>query len=96
MSFPKGPTNPIYRDRAHAKARAALIAAFAPGDPCCLCGHPMWHSKRLEADHLPGTDLYRGLAHGAGHRCTVCGRACNQSDAGKRARSRQIASRLRW
>lgn len=85
-----------YRTKAHRDARAGLIAAFTPGDPCCLCGHPMWHSRKLNADHFPGTDLYRGLAHGAGHRCTTCGRACNQRDGAKRARDRQDATRLRW
>lgn len=91
-----GKVNPKYRDPAHTKARNALIAAFTPGDPCCLCGHPMWHARYLEADHLPGTDTYRGLAHGVRHRCTTCGKRCNQSDASKRARARQSASRLRW
>lgn len=85
-----------YRDPHHTAARKALLAAFTPGDPCCLCGHPMWHTKYLEADHLPGTNTYRGLAHGARHRCGVCGKRCNQSDAGKRARARQDATPLHW
>ena len=89
-------TSAIYRSAEHRRARIALIAAFTPGDPCCLCGHPMWHSKRLNADHLPGTNQYRGLAHGVGHRCTTCGRACNQVDAARRARERQTSSPLRW
>lgn len=86
----------VYRTAEHRRARAALLAAFTPGDPCCLCGHPMWHTRRLNADHMPGTDQYRGLSHGVGHRCTVCGKACNQTDGSRRARARQDASRLRW
>lgn len=89
-------TAAIYRTAAHRDARAALVAAFRPGDPCCLCGHPMHGPTRnLDADHLPGTDQYRGLAHGAA-RCTVCGKRCNRSDGARRGRARQTASRLRW
>lgn len=74
---------------AHTRARGILLAAFQPGDPCCLCGHPMYGPARLlDADHLPGTDQYRGLAHGAGA-CPTCGKHCNRSDGGKRARARQ-------
>jgi hypothetical protein len=86
----------VYRTPAHRKARAALLARFTPGDPCCLCGHPMYGPTRnLDADHLPGTEHYRGLAHGAA-RCPVCRKRCNRSDGARRGRARQDASRLRW
>lgn len=91
----------IYRSRKYLADRAALVAAFQPGDPCCLCGHPMWplpdgRTSNLHADHIPGTSQYRGLAHGA--RCPTCGRRCNQSDGARRGRARQdtSATRLRW
>lgn len=46
----------IYRTPEHRNARAALVAAHDDGDPCCLCGHPMYGPTRnLDADHLPGT-----------------------------------------
>jgi hypothetical protein len=80
-------SSPIYRTAEHRKARAALLAVFALGDPCCLCGRPMYGpTKNLHADHWPGTDQYRGLAH----------EVCNRSDGSRRARARQGASRLRW
>lgn len=77
--------NPLYRSPEHAKARAALLAAFTPGDPCCLCARPMWTPKGLHADHLPGTTQYRGLAHPA----------CNRRDGARRGRARQTTTAQR-
>lgn len=69
--------------RKHQAARAKLLKDHQPGDPCCLCGHPMWGpTRRIHADHLPGTDEYRGLAHG--YPCETCGRTCNQRDGAVR------------
>jgi hypothetical protein len=94
---------PVYRTREHRAARQRLIAAFTPGDPCCLCGHPMWPPTRnLHADHDPATGGYRGLAHGSP--CQTCGRSCNQLDGARRGRAKQGARRstpkrrwaLRW
>lgn len=87
--------NPIYRTKAHREARAALLRAYQPGDPCCLCGHPMWprpdgRTDNLHADHEPGTTSYRGLAHGSP--CQECGKNCNQVDGAKRGRARQEQS----
>lgn len=87
----------IYRSKAHRDARAALLAAFTPGDPCCLCGHAMYPPTRnLHADHEPGTNRYRGLAHGSP--CETCGVSCNQVDGARRGRARQDTktTRLRW
>lgn len=88
----------IYYTPTHRKERAALIAAYRPGDPCCLCGHPMWplpdgRTSNLHADHIPGTDRYRGLAHGS--RCQTCGKRCNQSDGARRGRARQDTRQTR-
>ena len=77
---------PIYRTAKHRDARAALIAAFTPGDPCCLCGHPIWTPRYVEAQHQPGTEDLVGLAHGTRNRCTVCKRRCNQVDGARRGR----------
>lgn len=92
---------PIYGTATHRKARAMLLAAFTPGDPCCLCGHPMWplpngKTSNLHADHIPGTTRYRGLAHGA--KCQTCGKRCNQVDGAKRGRARQDnkTTNLKW
>lgn len=86
----------IYRTSEHRRARAALLAVHYDGAPCCLCGHPMHGPTRnLDADHLPGTDQYRGLAHGNG-RCQTCGLRCNRVDGAKRGRARQNVSRLVW
>jgi hypothetical protein len=94
-------TAPVYRTKAHRDARAALLKAFTPGDPCCLCGHPMHplpngSTRHLHADHVPGTTQYRGLAHGS--RCPTCGKRCNQTDGAKRGRARQSrhSTTLRW
>jgi hypothetical protein len=81
---------------AHRKARLAYLAAYQPGDPCCLCGHPMHGpTSGLELDHLPGTQTYRGLAHGM-TRCSTCGLRCNRTDGARRGRARQTSSHLRW
>lgn len=90
---------PIYRTKQHRQARARLLAAFTPGDPCCLCHHPMWPPTRdLHADHIPGTNDYRGLAHGT--RCPTCGKCCNQVDGARRGRAKQGSTRAaplrRW
>lgn len=89
---------PKYRTSQHRTARARLIAAFTPGDPCCLCNHPMWPPTRnIHADHIPGTDQYRGLAHGSP--CPTCGVCCNQVDGARRGRAKQGAPRAtpqRW
>lgn len=88
----------IYQTPEHRAARAALIAAHQDGDPCCLCGHPMTGPTRyLHADHVPGTDRYRGLAHGT-RPCPTCGRKCNVQDGAKRGRARQAnrSTNLRW
>ena len=90
MAFARdGQANPIYGTPQHRRARSALIAAWQPGDPCCLCGHPMWGpTSALHADHQPGTTDYRGLAHAH----------CNTRDGAKRGRARQEArvTQLEW
>lgn len=95
---------PIYRTAAHKRARAALLKAYRPGDPCCLCGHPMYPpTSQLHADHDPNDPTrYRGLAHGT-KACPTCGRRCNVLDGAKRGRARQGrrtprlgVTQLRW
>jgi hypothetical protein len=90
-------TNPKYRTREHREARAALLAVYQPGDPCCLCGHAMWPpTSALHADHDPNDEArYRGLAHGTSP-CQDCGRRCNVRDGSKRARARQGQTSLEW
>lgn len=72
-------TKPQY-GRAHQTARAELLSTYEPGDPCCLCGHAIWttNTRLIHADHMPGTDQYRGLSHG--YPCETCGLTCNQRD----------------
>jgi hypothetical protein len=84
-------SSPTYRSATHKKARAAMLAAYRPGDPCCLCGHPMYPpTSTLHADHDPANpSRYRGLAHGTTP-CQDCGVRCNVVDGAKRARARQI------
>lgn len=88
-------TAPLYRTTKYRNDRANLIAAFTPGDPCCLCGHPMWTTRYVEAQHNPGTDTLLGLAHGTRNHCTVCGKRCNQVDGARRGRARQNVTRIR-
>lgn len=99
MAWGQQQTNPLYRTPAHRAARAALLAAYQPGDPCCLCGHAMWplsdgRTSNLHADHIPGTTQYRGLAHGTP--CEECGVRCNQSDGSLRGIARRGVTRLQW
>jgi hypothetical protein len=90
------PADPKYKTREHREARAALLTIYQPGDPCCLCGHPMWPPTRnLHADHVPGTDEYRGLAHGSVP-CETCGVKCNVVDGSRRGRARQDTTQLQW
>lgn len=91
MAFARGKTLGVYRSPEHKRARRALLAIFTPGDPCCLCGKPMWldsngSARKLHADHDPNTGGYRGLAHAK----------CNTRDGAKRGRARQIVTTLKW
>jgi hypothetical protein len=80
-------TSAVYRTAAHRQARAALLKAFQPGDPCCLCGTPMYPPTRyLHADHDPINGGYRGLAHAQ----------CNVVDGARRGRGRQGRTNLEW
>ena len=89
-------TKPIYTTPAHRHARAQLLQRYTPGDPCCLCGHPMWPpTSNLHADHNPTTGGYRGLAHGT-QPCQDCGVRCNVTDGARRGRARQNTTRLTW
>lgn len=81
--------NPKYRSARHKKARQQLLDRYTPGDPCCLCGEPMWPNEDgtlsdLHADHEPGTDTYRGLAHAL----------CNLRDGATRARAIQAEGQI--
>lgn len=89
-------TDSLYRSRAYLKARAALVAAFQPGDPCCLCGHSIATVRYVEAQHIPGTEQLQGLAHGTRNPCPTCGKRCNQVDGAKRGRARQNTTTLQW
>jgi len=91
------PVPRVYRSLQHKQARAAMLAAYEPGDPCCLCGHPMWPpTSALHADHNPHDPTsYRGLAHGT-RPCEVCGKRCNVLDGAKRGRARQGRTERRW
>lgn len=89
MAFTPAPPAAKYRTKEHRQARATLLAAYTPGDPCCICGHPMWPpTSNLHADHTPDGLNYRGLAHGTTP-CQDCGHRCNVRDGAKRARARQ-------
>jgi hypothetical protein len=90
-------TQAIYRTPEHRKARAALIKAYRPGDPCCLCGHAMWPpTSQLHADHDPADPRrYRGLAHGTTP-CQDCGVKCNVSDGSRRGNQRSRGITRRW
>lgn len=91
-------TAALYTDPAYLKARRELVKAFKPGQPCCLCGHPITTARYVEAQHIPGTKRLQGLCHGTNNRCPTCGRRCNQVDGAKRGRARQNkrTTQLRW
>jgi hypothetical protein len=87
----RAPTAALYRSRQYQRDRAALIAAFKPGQPCCLCGHPITTARYVEAQHQPGTTILVGLAHGTKNRCPTCGKRCNQVDAAIRVNRARAA-----
>jgi len=106
MAWDRGAgTAPVYRTKRHRQARAAMLRAYQPGDPCCLCGHPMYPpTSNLHADHCPdcrgdgcaacaGTG-YRGLAHGT-EACEACGVRCNVVDGARRGNERSRRSEAR-
>jgi hypothetical protein len=95
MSWASRKTSPLYRDPDYIRARAALIAAFQPGQPCCLCGHPITTTRYVEAQHQPGTTRLAGLCHGTRQPCPTCGKRCNQADGARRGRARQRRHRTR-
>lgn len=70
----------------HQKIRAALIAAWTPGDPCTRCGQPMWGPPRkIHLGHTEDRTAYTGLEH----------EACNTSEGasrGNRARATVTAA----
>lgn len=66
----------------HQSVRAALLPA-AYGQPCPHCGETMWPGQALDLDHVPGTALYRGMAHAV----------CNRREGGRRGRAKQLARR---
>ncbi|GAB3075415.1 hypothetical protein GCM10027053_46410 [Intrasporangium mesophilum] len=89
MSWNQYPSSKaIYRRTSHKLARARAVKAFRPGDPCALCGRPMWPARNGSLSHLhldhdpsdPTRQRYRGLVHAK----------CNASDAGRRARAKQV------
>lgn len=87
-------TQAKYRTRQHRLARAALLRAYQPGDPCCLCGLPMWPpTSTLHADHDPlNPEQYRGLAHAT---CNVRDAAL-RANAIRRGRRRGVMAQRRW
>lgn len=68
--------------RHHRRIRAALLP-FAIGQPCPHCGEEMRADQALDLDHVPGTGLYRGMAHAF----------CNRQEGGRRGRAKQLANR---
>jgi hypothetical protein len=70
----------------HKKVRAAMLAAYRPGQPCARCRHPLHPTDKMDADHADDGDGYLGLSHSSP--CRVCGRRCNQS-AGALAAARR-------
>jgi hypothetical protein len=66
-------------DAEHDHLRAALIATYAPSDPCARCGQPLGPDPTvLDLGHTDDRRGYRGLEHAA----------CNRS-AGARLASRR-------
>ena len=48
---------------AHQRTRTHALRDLRPGQPCHLCGKPMWPHQRLDLDHTTDRTAYRGLAH---------------------------------
>lgn len=88
MSFPKNKgRSEIHGSPLHVRTRKTLLATWKPGDPCCLCGQPMWGpTSQIHADHLPGTTQYRGLAHAHCNRRDGARRGAQRKNAGIRKR----------
>lgn len=72
MSPSKG-TSAVGLGWSHQKARKAALAALVEGEPCELCGRPMWLSEKLDLDHevartLGGKDGRTRLTHASCNR----------------------------
>jgi hypothetical protein len=57
----------------HQRARAIALEMMCDGDPCCLCGRPMYLRQKLDLNHLipralGGIGGPRALAHAACNR----------------------------
>lgn len=60
----RGTTTQRGYDGRHKQARAKLIKAWHPGDPCAHCGKPMaGPASSLDLAHTADRTGYRGLAH---------------------------------
>jgi hypothetical protein len=57
----------------HRKLRKELLP-HAYGTRCIHCGYVMFKGQALDLDHVPGTDMYRGIVHAR----------CNRSEAASR------------
>ena len=67
----------------HRKLRAALIAAWVPGDPCARCGQPMWGPpSRIHLGHSDDRTTWTGLEHAS----------CNTSDGATRGNKKRAAA----
>lgn len=70
----------------HQKAKAHYLDRLRDGDPCCLCGRPMYRAqaKTLHLDHTTDRRSYRGLAH------AQCNLKAGASLGGQRAKAKRL------
>jgi len=61
-------------DSAHQRKRAELLGKWQAGDPCAICGQPMWTSAALDLAHNQDRAGWLGLAHAACNRATSQGK----------------------
>jgi hypothetical protein len=58
----------------HQAKRAELLGRFQPGDPCAICGKPMFFPRALDLAHNEDRSGWLGLAHARCNRATNTGR----------------------
>ncbi|MCT9107930.1 HNH endonuclease [Streptomyces mirabilis] len=73
----------------HQKQRARLLASLVPGEPCDVCGRPMYPEQDLDADH----ETPRAL--GGARAGRLLHASCNRrlgAQLGNRLRTGQVAN----
>lgn len=94
----RGTTSQAGYGWAHQKARRALLAAHIDGTPCGMCGHPMYRTDNLHADHTQPRILGGGQADRLVHaQCNLrAGARLGNRIRGARRHAQPTGHRRQW